>query len=152
MKKEEIEPWDNRGLEAGVHPDVEGRGRQTLAWANSKAKLMAGELEEMKTKSSDSKPQGRKWKEMDLETGFSILILSESQGTNSVVGNGQCKPCRELDFVLPSQIWCCFPDPLGLPFWEVVSVLGSSRWSYYLFSEALWKLQRCSWILLKLLL
>lgn len=47
-------------MEAGVHPDVEGRGRQTLTLANPKAKLMSGELQEMKTKSSDSKPQGRK--------------------------------------------------------------------------------------------
>lgn len=47
-------------MEAGVHPDVEGRGRQTLAQANTKAKLTSGELEEMRTKSSDSKPQGRK--------------------------------------------------------------------------------------------
>lgn len=47
-------------MEAGVHPDVEGRGRQTLAQANSKAKLMFMEPEEMKTKSSDSKLQGRK--------------------------------------------------------------------------------------------
>lgn len=46
-------------MEAGVHPDV-GRGRQTLAQANSKAKLMSGELEEVRTKSSDSKPQGKK--------------------------------------------------------------------------------------------
>lgn len=44
MTNEEIEPWQNRGLEAGVHPDVEGRGRQTLAQANWKAKLMSGEL------------------------------------------------------------------------------------------------------------
>lgn len=44
MTNEEIEPWENRGLEAGVHPDLEGRGRQTLAQANSKAKLMSGEL------------------------------------------------------------------------------------------------------------
>lgn len=60
MTNEETEPWENRGLEAGDHADVEGRGRQTLAQANSKAKLMSGELQEMKTKSSDSKPQGRK--------------------------------------------------------------------------------------------
>lgn len=116
MTDKEIEPWGHRGLEAGVHPDVEGRDRQTLAQANTKAKLTSGELEEMRTKSSDSKPQGRKWKESNLENWFSILILSESQDTNLVVGNAQYKLCRELDFVLPPRIWSCFPDPLGLPF------------------------------------
>lgn len=44
-----------------------GQRRQTLAQANLKAKFMSGELKEMRTKSSDSKPQGRKGKERDLE-------------------------------------------------------------------------------------
>lgn len=42
MTDTDMEPWENRGLEAGIHPDMESRGRQTPAQANSKAKLMSG--------------------------------------------------------------------------------------------------------------
>lgn len=91
MKKQEhlLKAMTEQGIGSRSLSRRGGQRQANPGTSKLKAKLLSWEVEEMGTKTKDSKSQGRKWKGKDRDNWFSIVIFFWSQKTNSVLAVGR---------------------------------------------------------------